>query len=90
MPAEKAKTIATNAFKTDEKLQARQGDHEDLTIPRAIAVERGEDALADSLADAWFTIDKAAAARGDNDERKAETTLLEWAAKLASIIRGER
>lgn len=49
---------------------------------------RPEDDLADSIADLWKDIsDKADAAKSE-ENRKNEDFILEWARKLATILKG--
>ena len=47
-----------------------------------------EEKLAESIADGWFEIEKKAAAENNVEMRKSEELLLEWAAKLANILKG--
>ncbi|GEM_PF-4551396 len=47
-----------------------------------------EESLAESIADGWFEIEKKAAAEASEETRKSEELLLEWAAKLATILKG--
>jgi hypothetical protein len=47
-----------------------------------------EESLAESIADGWFAIEKKAAAENSEENRKSEELLLEWAAKLATILKG--
>lgn len=47
-----------------------------------------EESLAESIADGWFEMGKKAAADGSVEDRKSEELLLEWAAKLAAILKG--
>ena len=49
-----------------------------------------EESLAESIADGWFEIEKKAAAEGSEETRKSEELLLEWAAKLATILKGSQ
>lgn len=47
-----------------------------------------EDELAASIAEGWAEIEKKAAAKKDDEVRKSEATILEWAAKLETILKG--
>lgn len=47
-----------------------------------------EDELAASIAEGWLEIEKKAAAEKNDETRKSEATILEWAAKLESILKG--
>ena len=47
-----------------------------------------EDELATSIADGWLELEKKAEAGKDAETRKAEATILEWAAKLEDILKG--
>ncbi len=47
-----------------------------------------EESLAESIADGWFALEKKAAADGSEENRKSEELLLEWATKLAAILKG--
>ena len=47
-----------------------------------------EESLAESIADGWFEIEKKAAAESSEEIRKSEDLLLEWAAKLSTILNG--
>jgi hypothetical protein len=51
---------------------------------------RAEDNLADSIADIWQKIDSEAAAKKDAEAVKSEAFILEWAGKLAEILKGPR
>jgi hypothetical protein len=47
-----------------------------------------EDELAASIAEGWAEIEKKAGAEKTEEARKSEATLLEWAAKLETILKG--
>lgn len=49
-----------------------------------------EENLADSIADGWFAIEKKAASERTAESQKSEDLLLEWAAKLATILKGSQ
>lgn len=49
---------------------------------------RIEDSLADSIANLWKDIDDKAEADKSEEKRKNEDLILEWAKKLATILKG--
>ncbi len=51
---------------------------------------RAEDSLADAIADLWQKIDSEAAAAKNAETMKSEALILEWAGKLAEILKGQR
>ncbi len=51
---------------------------------------RAEDDLADSIASLWQKIDSEAAAAKNAETMKSEALILEWAGKLAEILKGQR
>ena len=50
---------------------------------------RAEDDLADAIASAWGELEASAAKEDNAEKRKSEALILEWAGKLAAILRGK-
>lgn len=59
-------------------------------MPSEPEQSRIEDSLADGIAELWGEIDKKAAAQKDSETSKNEALILEWAGKLAAILKGEK
>lgn len=60
------------------------------SLPSEHKPSRIEDSLADGIADLWGEIDKKAASQKDAETKKNEALILEWAGKLAAILKGEK